>query len=115
DDPSMYHLFYGDQNGTPGSELTFFEMPMAAHTRRGTNAITRIGLFVRGESSLSYWQKRFDEHGVEYSESANYGGRKSLLFEDGDGLRLALRQQIMRKSANSRAGTGPLCRKNIRL
>ncbi|MEY8559096.1 VOC family protein [Jeotgalicoccus halotolerans] len=90
DDPSMYHLFYGDKNGTPGSELTFFEMPMAAHTRRGTNAVTRIGLFVRGESSLSYWQKRFDEHGVEYSEAANYGGRKSLLFEDGDGLRLAL-------------------------
>lgn len=90
DDPSMYHLFYGDKNGKPGTELSFFEMPMAGNTHRGTNAITRIGLFVRGESSLSYWQKRFDEHGVAHSDVEIYGRRKSILFEDGDGLRLAL-------------------------
>lgn len=90
DNPSMYHLFYGDKNGRPGSELSFFEMPMAANTHRGTNAITRIGLFVKGEGSLSYWQKRFEEYGVEYSDVEMYGGRKSVLFEDGDGLRLAL-------------------------
>ncbi|MGO1922308.1 MAG: VOC family protein [Jeotgalicoccus sp.] len=90
DDPSMYHLFYGDNKGRPGTELSFFEMPMAGNTRHGTNAITRIGLFVRGESSLSYWQKRFDEYGVEHSDVKVYGNRKSVLFEDGDGLRLAL-------------------------
>lgn len=100
DDPSMYHLFYGDNKGRPGTELSFFEMSMAANTRRGTNAITRIGLFVRGESSLSYWQKRFDEYSVEYSDVTNYGGRKSLLFEDDDGLRLAL--QVVDDEAVSR-------------
>lgn len=90
DDPSMYHLFYGDKNGRPGTELSFFEMPMAGQTKRGTNAITRIGLFVRGGSSLSYWQKRFDKFDVGHSRVEIYGGRKSMLFEDGDGLRLAL-------------------------
>lgn len=100
DDPSMYHLFYGDSNGRPGTELSFFEMPTAAHTKRGTNAITRIGLFVRGERSLSYWQKRFDEYDVEYGDIEIYGDRKSLLFEDGDGLRLAL--QVVDDEAVSR-------------
>lgn len=90
DDPSMYHLFYGDKTGAVGTELSFFEMPMAGQTHRGTNAITRIGLFVPGLDSLSFWQKRFDEFGVSYSDITEYGGRTSLLFEDNDGLGLAL-------------------------
>lgn len=90
DDPSMYHLFYGDKTGSIGTELSFFEMPMAGQTHRGTNAITRIGLFVPSMESLSYWQQRFDEFDVSHEEITEYAGRKSLLFEDNDGLRLAL-------------------------
>lgn len=90
DDPSMYHLFYGDKTGSVGTELSFFEMPMAGQTHRGTNAITRIGLFVPSVESLSYWQQRFDEFGVSNQGITEYAGRKSLLFEDNDGLRLAL-------------------------
>lgn len=52
DDPSMYHLFYGDKTGSPGTGLTFFEMPNIGRTHRGTNAITRIGLMVPSEESL---------------------------------------------------------------
>ena len=40
DDPSMYHLFYGDLIGGPGTELSFFEMPIVGRTKQGTNAIT---------------------------------------------------------------------------
>lgn len=64
DEPSMYHLFYGDRTGSPGTELSFFEIPMAGRTHRGTNAITRIGLLVPSEASLIYWKERFEEFGI---------------------------------------------------
>ena len=53
DDPSMYHLFYGDKTGSPGTELSFFEMPQVGHTHRGTNAITKIGLLVPSEDKFT--------------------------------------------------------------
>jgi len=90
DDPSMYHLFYGDKIGSPGTELTFFEMPPAGNTHRGTNAITRIGLLVPSEDSLQYWKSRFEEYGVEHSQRTIYANRSALKFEDSDGLRLVL-------------------------
>ncbi|WP_153733337.1 ring-cleaving dioxygenase [Sporosarcina obsidiansis] len=90
DDPSMYHLFYGDLAGSPGTELSFFEMPMAGRTKRGTDAITRIGLLVPSYDSLLYWKKRFELLGVEHGELIEYAGREALPFEDGEGLRLVL-------------------------
>lgn len=65
DEPSMYHLFYGDKTGSPGTELSFFEIPMVGRTYRGTNAITKIGLLVPSEESLIYWKERFLEYGVQ--------------------------------------------------
>src|SRR5690625_796157 len=91
DDPTMYHLFYGDRVGSPGTELTFFGMPYIGNTYRGTNAITRIGLLVPSDASLTYWQKRFKIFDVTYTnEITKYAGRKALHFEDRDGLRLVL-------------------------
>lgn len=91
DDPSMYHLFYGDRTGTPGTELTFFDMPYIGNTYRGTNAITRIGLLVPSEASLTYWQERFAQYGVTHDKGVTtYAGRKALHIEDPDGLRLVL-------------------------
>ncbi|MFJ8236553.1 ring-cleaving dioxygenase [Ureibacillus sp. NPDC094379] len=90
DDPSMYHLFFGDVTGSPGTGLTFFEIPMAGATHRGTNAITQIGLLVPTEESLVYWKKRFDLLNVKHQEITTYAGRKALPFEDPEGLRLIL-------------------------
>lgn len=90
DDPSMYHLFYGDRTGSPGTELTFFEIPMAGNTYRGTNAITRIGLLVPSEESLHYWKERFEEYNVAHSNLTTYADRPALKFEDPEGLRLVL-------------------------
>ncbi|MFF2889374.1 ring-cleaving dioxygenase [Paenibacillus sp. NPDC057967] len=90
DDPSMYHLFYGDLTGAAGTELSFFEMPRLAATVRGTNAITRIGLLVPSMDSLQYWKKRFEQHDVQHGEISRYAGRDALLFEDEEGLRLVL-------------------------
>ena len=90
DSPSMYHLFYGDLTGAPGTELTFFEMPLAGRTVRGTNAITRIGLLVPSYESLVYWKKRFELLDVEHSEITTYAGKDALFFEDTEGLRMVL-------------------------
>lgn len=90
DSPSMYHLFYGDLTGAAGTELTFFEMPMAGRTVRGTNAITRIGLLVPSYESLEYWKKRFELLDVEHSEITTYAGKDALFFEDHEGLRMVL-------------------------
>src|SRR5699024_5029383 len=90
DDPSMYHLFYGDRTGSPGTELTFFEIPPVGNTHRGTNAITRIGLLVPSVDSLKYWKERFEQHDVMYGEIGTYANRPALKFEDPEGLRLVL-------------------------
>ncbi|MEH6942230.1 ring-cleaving dioxygenase [Bacillus sp. JJ722] len=90
DDPSMYHLFYGDLTGSPGTELSFFEMPMAGRTVRGTNAITQIGLLVASIESLEYWKRRFEQQGVKHGELTKYAGRDALHFEDHEGLRFVL-------------------------
>lgn len=90
DTPTMYHLFYGDLTGSPGTELTFFEMPIAGRTTRGTNAITRTGLFVRSYESLHYWKKRFENHDVQHGEITTYAGKDALHFEDHEGLRMVL-------------------------
>lgn len=90
DDPSMYHLFYGDKTGSPGTGLTFFEMPSIGRTHKGTNAITRIGLMVPTEESLYYWKTRFEEKGVYHGSLTTYANRQALKFEDSDGLQLVL-------------------------
>lgn len=90
DDPSMYHLFYGDKTGSPGTELTFFEIPMVGHTHRGTNAITRIGLLVPSEESLHYWEERFDKNNVLHGGRTTYANRTAMKFEDPEGLQMVL-------------------------
>ncbi|HLR10565.1 MAG TPA: ring-cleaving dioxygenase [Sporosarcina sp.] len=90
DDPSMYHLFYGDLTGSAGTELSFFEIPMAGHTVRGTNAITKIGLLVPSKESLLYWKQRFEQFNVKHEDITTYAGREALPFEDHEGLRLVL-------------------------
>lgn len=90
DDPSMYHLFYGDLVGSPGTGLTFFEIPLIGKTHRGTDAITRIGLLVPSYESLVYWKERFNLLDVDHGEITTYAGRDALHFEDSDGLKLVL-------------------------
>ncbi|MCR1288605.1 ring-cleaving dioxygenase [Shouchella clausii] len=90
DDPSMYHLFYADERGNPGTELTFFEIPMAGRTYRGTNSISRTGLRVPSYEALSYWSERFSRLGVSHEGIQTEGERSSLLFEDFEGQRLLL-------------------------
>lgn len=89
DDTSAYHLFYGDGRASPGSDITFFEWPVAREAR-GTNAITRTALRVTGRTALEYWCGRFDEHDVNHSGIITRDARQSIDFEDPEGQRLSL-------------------------
>lgn len=90
DDPFMYHVFYGDLTGSPGTELTFFEIPLIGNTYPGTNAITKIGLLVPSYQSLLYWQERFSQFEVKHSNITKYAGHDAIHFEDHEGLRFVL-------------------------
>lgn len=90
DDVSSYHLFYGDERGNPGTEVTFFDIPQAAPLRAGSRSISRIALRVTGAETLAWWRDRFDEMGVEHDAIATEAGRGVLTFRDPEGQRLAL-------------------------
>ncbi|MBT2708332.1 ring-cleaving dioxygenase [Pseudomonas sp. ISL-84] len=90
DDTSMYHLFYADERGNPGTDLTFFEIPNAGRTYRGTDSITCTFLRVPSDESLHYWNKRLEDLRVIHEDIREAGGRKALFFEDFEGQRLAL-------------------------
>jgi glyoxalase family protein len=81
DDPTVYHLFYGDDDGSPGMDLTFFEYPGAARGRPGAGMVHRIVWRVGSAASLQFWQERLERHGVGPELSA-----ESLLFADPEGL-----------------------------
>jgi len=87
DAPDVYHLYYGDERGTPGSILTFFEFPGAARGRAGAGMIHRLRWRVASEGSLSFWAERLGSEGVE---SVGGRDRQTLRFEDPDGLGLEL-------------------------
>ncbi|MDR7071390.1 ring-cleaving dioxygenase [Fictibacillus barbaricus] len=90
DDTSVYHLFYGDEKGNPGTELTFFEIPMAGRNHDGNNSISAISLRVKNDAALSYWEKRLTEYGVETEAIKERAERKTLAFRDLEGQRLIL-------------------------
>jgi glyoxalase family protein len=97
DDVSAYHLFYADGKGSPGTDVTFFDFPLAPE-RRGTNSIVRTALRVTGQKSLIFWRDRLRQAGARVGELRQIAGRWMLPFEDGEGQRLALLDD---------AGSGP--------
>jgi glyoxalase family protein len=81
DEPRMYHLFYGDEHGSPGMDLTFFEYRGATRGLAGAGMVHRIVWRVGSGAALEFWEKRLAEHGVRAELS---GG--SLRFADPEGL-----------------------------
>ena len=81
DQPDVYHLYYGDETGTPGSILTFFEFPDAARGSHGAGMPYRIVWRVAGEAALDFWADRLTAEGV-----AAERGHAGLRFADGEGL-----------------------------
>jgi len=85
DQPDAYHLYFGDEQGTPGSILTWFEFAGAARGRAGAGMIHRIDLGVASAAALDFWAGRLREH-----DHASERDGRTLRFADPDGLQLAL-------------------------
>ena len=81
DDTSVYHLFYADETGDPGSDITFFEYPGLPQGRPGAGMIHRIVWRLGTSEALEFWRNRLSEHGYDSSLSGD-----SLIFEDFEGL-----------------------------
>lgn len=90
DDVSAYHLFYADEVGNPGNDLTFFDWPTMGRNVTGAGTIGTIALRVAGTPALNWWEKHLEESGVENVRRGEYGGRAGLFFHDREGMRLAL-------------------------
>lgn len=90
DAPTMYHLFYADGAGRPGTEMTVFDLPHAAPERPGSHSITRTTFRVAGDGTPAWWAARFDALGVPRGEVAERAGRAVLDFADFEGTQLAL-------------------------
>lgn len=90
DDVSTYHLFYGDEVGRAGTEVTFFAFKGAVRNVAGAGTISTIALAVPTSDSLDWWERRFDELDVSYSDRVDRGGRDTLPFTDFEGQSLAL-------------------------
>jgi catechol 2,3-dioxygenase-like lactoylglutathione lyase family enzyme len=90
DDTKAYHLFYGDERGNPGTELTFFDFPGIGRAKAGVSSISGTSLRVADDKSLRYWLARFAEHEVKHSAITVFAGRNVIFFEDPEGQQLAL-------------------------
>jgi glyoxalase family protein len=85
DDPTVYHLFYADEAGSPGSDITFFEYPGARRGRAGAGLVHRIAWRVATEEALDFWAERLKREAVELSRED-----RRLRFSDFEGLGLEL-------------------------
>jgi glyoxalase family protein len=85
DDPTVYHLFYADEQGGYGSDLTFFEYPGARRGRAGAGMAYRVVWRVGSDETLDFWVERLGAAGVDSERS---DGR--LVFRDPEGLELEL-------------------------
>jgi glyoxalase family protein len=81
DEPSVYHLFYADEEGTPGADLTFFEFPGVPRGRAGAGMVHRIVWRVASADALDFWAKRLGDAGLESERDGD-----SLRFADPEGL-----------------------------
>lgn len=81
DDPSVYHLFYGDEVGSPGADITFFEYPGALPGRAGAGMVHRIVWRVASPEALDFWAERLAAEGVAVERNGS-----SLRFADPEGL-----------------------------
>ncbi len=89
DDPSTYHLFFADAEGTPGTSMTFFPWADVAAGKVGTGQVARTAFRVPA-GSLGYWEDRFADHGVDDGERFERFGEPVLPFRDPDGLPVEL-------------------------
>ena len=82
DDPSVYHLFYGDEHARPGADLTFFEYPGAKPGRAGAGMVHTVVWRVGAPAALGFWEQRLAAEGI----TAERTPEETLRFADPEGL-----------------------------
>jgi catechol 2,3-dioxygenase-like lactoylglutathione lyase family enzyme len=89
DDPSTYHLYFGDEIGNPGTVLTFFPWPGQPRGRKGAGQATNTAFSIP-QGSITFWQDRLKSHSVSQEATQKRFGETVLSFEDQDGQGLEL-------------------------
>ncbi|OMD57933.1 ring-cleaving dioxygenase [Paenibacillus odorifer] len=84
DDIQTYHLFFADDKGSAGTDMTFFDFPNIPKGVHGTNEIAKTSFRVPTDASLDYWVKRFDRLAVKHTGIKEQFGKKTLSFVDFD-------------------------------
>ncbi len=100
DAPDVYHLYYGDETGSPGTIMTFFPIPGLAKGRKGQGQLTETAFSIR-ENSLDYWMKRLDRFGIPYKDPQQRFDNEAFIYlEDFDGLGI----ELVANAVDKRAG-----------
>ena len=89
DDPTVYHLFYADENASAGADITFFEYPGAARGKAGPGMVHTIVWRVGSEAALTFWEERLEGRAQDVARSGD-----SVTFEDPEGVRHELRVDV---------------------
>lgn len=84
DDPSTYHLYFGDGVGTPGTIMTFFPFGEGNDGRVGRGQVAATA-YVVPDGSLEFWRERFETFGIETEEQEQRFGNRIIQFTDSDG------------------------------
>lgn len=84
DDIQTYHLFFADDKGSAGTDMTFFDFPNISKGVHGTNEIAKTSFRVPTDAALDYWVKRFDRLDVKHTGIKEQFGKKTLSFVDFD-------------------------------
>lgn len=102
DDIQTYHLFFADDKGSAGTDMTFFDFPGIPKGVHGTNEILKTSFRVPDDESLSYWEKRFDRLEVKHTGIKEQFGKKNLSFIDFDDQQY----QLISDETNKGVGSG---------
>ncbi|WP_210471289.1 ring-cleaving dioxygenase [Sporosarcina sp. 6E9] len=84
DDIQTYHLFFADDKGSAGTDMTFFDFPGIPKGTHGTNEIYKTAFRVPTDAALDYWIKRFDKYEVKHNGIEEVFGKKTISFVDFD-------------------------------
>lgn len=84
DDIQTYHLFFADDQGSAGTDMTFFDFPGTPKGIKGTNDISKTSFRVPSDAALDYWIKRFAKYDVKHTGIKEQFGVKTISFEDFD-------------------------------
>jgi glyoxalase family protein len=90
DDPSAYHLYFGDQTGSPGTAITFFEWKYAAKGAPGIGGTHHLALRVVDRNGLLMWKRRLSDLGLHVTGPYDRHYFESIYFKDPDGMILEI-------------------------